>query len=130
MSFTIIGGRVNIHEGDFRTSSRLSSEHLRNTTRLATLFSASTYKSPEVDRLLIELLVESRRLLDFIAPLKSTGEIHGLPKESTSAYDRPEPIIYLADDPARDFGPWSMEKTSRIQGNLFKIAAGLLSVQS
>jgi hypothetical protein len=96
--------------------------------RLAVLIKAGINQSPEIDKILLGLLVVSRKLLDYIAPLKSTGEIFGLPKAASDP-DRPEPIIFRADEPNIDFGAWWHEKTSRIHKGLFQIAMRLATPQ-
>ena len=89
------------------------------------MIEAGTVSGPFIDRLLVALLCHSRRLLDVVAPLKSVGEIHGLPKPYTDGAGRPEPIIFREQDPSRDFGPWWLEKTGRIHGRLFELAEKL-----
>ena len=73
------------------------------------------------DKTLLKLLADSRRLLNFVAPILTTGEIHGLSKSATEADKRPAPIVFREADPGRDFGAWWYEKTSRVHARLFEL---------
>jgi len=117
---------MDIKESDF---SAKALEHAKRISsgiaKLAETIKDEKTATPFADRLLLTLLVDSRHLLDFVAPLKSVGEIHGMPKHATDGADRPEPIVFRKEDPSKDFGPWWLEKTSRIHAALFMLAEWL-----
>lgn len=117
---------MNLEETDYSQQAlTLTVAISKGVDELSGLMEAGTHDGPRVDKLLVALLVFSRKLLDYIDPVKSTGEIHGLPKAMTDGCDRPAPIVYRKQDPEIDFGPWWQEKTSRIHAGLFKIAMAL-----
>jgi len=109
---------MRIKETDYTKQAALYAR--RMTRGLATLKEAIQTGQSD-DKILLKLLADSRRLLNFVAPILTTGEIHGLPKSATEADKRPAPIVFREGDPSRDFGAWWYEKTSRVHVRLFEL---------
>ena len=65
--------------------------------------------------------VASRRVLDLVAPLPSSGEIHGLPREATLLGDEPDVLIVDKENPKWDFRPWFTEKATVIGDSINKL---------
>lgn len=116
---------MDLHETDFshdalETALRIS----QGIDELAAHMQAGDTTGAEINALLLSLLVDTRDLLDYIAPLISPGEIHGLPKHASDP-DRPAPIVFRRSDPSISFDAWWLEKTSRIHRQLFWLATVL-----
>lgn len=109
---------MSIKETDYTKQAQLYAK--RMTKGLATLKEAILTGQKDA-KTLLKLLADSRRLLNFVAPILTTGEIHGLPKSATEADKRPAPIVFREEDPSRDFGNWWYEKTSRVHARLFEL---------
>lgn len=98
---------MNYREKDFRGEARDHVEAIvAGMPELRRQIGSDPAANPAVDRLLLWMLLHSRRLMDYVAPLQSSGEIFGLPKEFTSGADRPEPVVYRESKPSWDFSPW------------------------
>jgi hypothetical protein len=80
-----------------------------------------TLHRARIDRALVRMSVASRRVLDLVAPLPSSGEIHGLPREATLLGDEPDVLIVDKDNPKWDFRPWLTEKAMVIGDSLNKL---------
>lgn len=78
-----------------------------------------------VDRNLIRMIIASDRILDLVLPVPTAGEIHGLPREATTASDDFEIVIVDRENPSWDFKPWFAEKASNLKGAVTKVAVEL-----
>ena len=81
----------------------------------------NTVDRARIDRALVKMSVASRRVLDLVAPLPSSGEIHGLPREATLLGDEPDVLIVDKENPKWDFRPWFTEKATVIGDSLNKL---------
>ena len=90
-------------------------------TALLVEYKYNTADRPRIDRALVRMSIASRRVLDLVAPLPSTGEIHGLPREATILGDEPEVLIVDKENPKWDFRPWFTEKATVISDSLNKL---------
>jgi len=85
---------------------------------LESLLADYCYDTPlrsKIDRTLVKLSITSQKLMDLVMPIPSTGEIFGLPRESTSNADLPKPILVHKDRTGWDYMPWFCEKVTRIR---------------
>ncbi len=79
----------------------------------------------QIDRCLVRMTVASQKIIDLILPLPSSGEIHGLPRESTDAADDPDVLIVDKENQKFDFRPWFAEKTGALKRAIDSLMANL-----
>jgi len=81
----------------------------------------NTSNRAEIDRNLISMAVASKKMLDLVNPLPTSGEIHGLAKEATTVDFQDEVLIVDKNHPKWNFIPWLKEKTCMIEEAIKKL---------
>lgn len=72
-------------------------------------------KRAVIDRNLVRMNLCAQNMIDLVFPVPEAGEIHGLPKEATSAADAPNVLVAHRDRPQWDFKPWFAEKSGALK---------------